>query len=140
MERFMIYGKSGVSLTGEWIREHLREVGEDYAYSMWRKFRTFLDIVPKARKPSYNSFARYVNLLKNIGLVILSRYEPSKPRPRSYYKLNYAMVDSPAWLHPYQHLYPITNTKYRVKHGLPVRWKALKRPVRPRGRPRKTQR
>lgn len=139
--RYAEMGTAGASPKAEWIRGHLMSVGSDYAYNMWKRYREFVEAArlmgAMIRPCNYQSFARYVNLLKKLGLIRLAETKPSRPRSRAYYELNPDKIDSPEWGHPYQALYPITQTSYRRIRGLPVKTKALKT-RRPRGRPRRT--
>ncbi|MEM2448954.1 MAG: hypothetical protein QXT14_08420 [Candidatus Bathyarchaeia archaeon] len=140
--RWIAGGTAVVSPTGEWIKNHLLDVGEDYTYSMWRRYQIFVEIARSIysawiKSARYLSFARYVCLLKRLGLIEPSRREKGKPRPRTYYRVVIERVDSPDWAHPYQALYPVTSTSHRRRIGLPVKYRALVRERRPRGRPRK---
>ncbi|MEM3953396.1 MAG: hypothetical protein QXT92_00420 [Nitrososphaerota archaeon] len=141
--RWKTGGTAAVSPTGEWIKNHLLDVKEDYTYNMWRRYQMFVEIARtvyqvQLKSPRYLSFARYVHLLKKLGLITLSKRRVGKPRMKVYYKLVRRKINSPDWTHPYQALYPITRTSYRRKTGLPVKQKALTRSRKPRGRPRKT--
>ncbi|MEM4268693.1 MAG: hypothetical protein QW223_01085 [Candidatus Caldarchaeum sp.] len=129
-----MFGKTMVSLTGEWIRGHMLEIGRpDYPYRMWKQYRQFLEtaretLKMKAKPPTYLSFLRYTQILRDIGLILVITTSPSpifsQGRPRTFYVLNRDRLDDPAWLHPYQHQYQVTSTKWRTAHGLPVGKKA----------------
>jgi len=140
--RYRAAAKIRASPKGEWIRNHLLEVGEDYPYRMWKRFRAFAEeakeeLGVKIRTGTYQSFMRYIRLLKDLNLIIPIRRTPSQRpalKPRVIYTINPEKIEDPAWTHPYQALYPTTQTSYRRKHGLPI---PRKRTGRPRGRPPK---
>jgi len=124
--------------TGLWIRDHLMTVGEDYTYRMWQDFVFHLksvgEYVPVTPYPSYQSFARYVWILKKIGLIEPTRIERSiSGRPRQYYRIRPGMEYSKAWENPQKALYGDKVVLGRRRY----RKKILKLPPRPVGRPRK---
>jgi len=145
MTVFGASGYSGINPTGYWIRGHLLDVGEDYTKRMYERYIQFIEIAKQYgitfKKPRYRSFINYILVLRRLGLIRVSRLAPPVKKfakPRRYYTLNPAKIDSPEWSRPIQTLYPTTDTRWRKIHGLPVYKKALKRPRRPRGRPRAT--
>jgi len=138
-------GFSAISPVGFWIKNHLLEVGEDYTRRMYERYLQFIEIAEqygiKFKKPRYHSFINYILALRRLDLIRISRITPPVKKfakPRRYYTVNPAKIDSPEWDRPLQTLYPTTDTRWRKIHGLPVYRKALKRPKKPRGRPRKT--
>lgn len=104
---------SAVSPKSAWIKGFLAEKGEAYVKEM---FTAWLQFVEKAKEygvkikaGNYQTMKQHVWLLNKLGLVIPVRREPSKRKgyfKRTYYSLNPAKVDDPAWNRPLQTLYP----------------------------------
>jgi len=127
--RMRTFGKIATSPTGEWIKNHLLDVRMDWVYRMWRRYQRFIEIVrelgiARIPEPSYNSFKRYVQLLRKLGLITVIEQRPTRyfpqGKPRTYYVVVREKLDDPAWKHAYQALYPVTSTRWRRQHGLPV--------------------
>jgi len=142
---FKVSGYVGVSPTGYWIRGHLMEVGEDYTKNMYEKYVSFIDMARlegvRLKRPGYRSFVNYIIVLRKLNLIRISSVAPPVKKfakPRRYYALNPEKINSPEWNRPVQTLYPITDPRWRRIRKLPTGKKALKRPRRPRGRPRTT--
>jgi len=115
-------GKMLASPKGEWIRGYLLAFGEGCPYEMWKDYSEFADRIA-IRPGTYLSFARYMWMLKRLGLITLVRREKG-PRgfPKSYYAIAPGMKDSPLWARPTQALYPSTDwtiktaeEKYRLR-------------------------
>jgi len=120
----------GASPKGEWIRGHLLDVGSDYIYLMWKRWCKFTEAEKdyvKIRAGTYLSFAKYIWILKRLGLIrkVASATSARKGFKRSIYEVVPELVDDPRWMHPYQALYEST------------RWWAKQYPKRTRERRRK---
>ncbi|MEM1522291.1 MAG: hypothetical protein QXU69_04655 [Thermofilaceae archaeon] len=104
--RFGAGGKWAASPKAEWIRGYLLMFGSGYPYGMWREYRVFAERLG-INPGSYTSFARYIWILKRLGLIVPIRVEP-RPRglPRTYYSVAPGMEGSPIWRRPEQHMYP----------------------------------
>jgi len=124
--------------TSLWIKEHLLEVGADYTYNMWVQFKDYLErrgICPPYPAPSYQSFARYIWIMKKIGLIEPVGKERSKSgKPRVYYRIvpGKEKLEEP-WANPQAYLYGEKVKLGKRRYGRRV----LKRPPKPVGRPRK---
>ncbi len=83
---------------GEWIRNHLILVKEDYVMAMWSGYCEFLE-QEGLTKPRYNSFSKYVYCLRKLGLIERTRQEEGKSRmiKRQYYRIVKRKQNSPAW-------------------------------------------
>ena len=123
--------------TGEWIRDHLMLVGEDYAYSMWKQFSTYLILRGVTPPPSYQSFARYIWILKRLRLIQPTRIEYTPHgKPRQYYRLTPgAEFREEEWKNPQKILYGEKVALGRRRY----RRRVLKLPPKPRGRPRRAR-
>ncbi len=108
VDRFMIGGKALASPKAEWIRGYLLTFGEGYPYGMWKTWKEFAEQI-RIKPGTYTSFARYMWILKKLGLIIPSRTEVTKGIPRTYYIIKPGMEDSPIWVRPTQTLYPSTD-------------------------------
>jgi len=95
---------------GIWIRGHLANVGEDYTYGMWLRWRRFTEtaefMTASIEPGDYGAFRVYVWLLKREDLIRPTRIRPASKTPvlefqRSYYALNPAQLGSPLWENPY---------------------------------------
>jgi hypothetical protein len=88
--------------TGVWIRNHLLTVGADYTYNMWKRFSEFLESQGVGPPPKYQSFAHYVWVLKEIGLIKpVERERGISGFPRTYYTIAPGReVDLEAWKNP----------------------------------------
>lgn len=104
-----MYGGRAMPRTGVWIREHLREVGADYGYRMWKRFRTFYRFAQAegALYPStsYQSFEQYLYLLRRSGLIRYSAVpagETIRGFERAMYELVPEMLEHPLWGNVYR--------------------------------------
>ncbi len=106
MERFSRGGKLTASHKGEWIRGYLITFGIGYPYKMWKEYVRFSGYI--GIKPgTYLSFARYMWILKKLGLIkLVRREETQKGFMRSYYRITPGMENSPLWRRPGQAMYP----------------------------------
>jgi len=121
-------------------RERLREVGHDYPYSMYGRWRAFCATAnalgAKIKAGSYQSFRTYLHLLHRLGLVerelrpigrltcpYCGREIPVYPqmiRRKSgriepvHYSLIHAREEDPAWLRSYQALFPSTDWRRKT--------------------------
>lgn len=85
---------------GVWIRGHLRDVGRDYVYRMYKLWKAFLeDAGLNIRAGNYQQFRTYIYVLKRLGLV---RRMGRSPSPKSYYSLNPDKLNSPFWENPFR--------------------------------------
>jgi len=95
---------------GVWIRAHLQERGEDYIYSMWKRWRLFA-IAARFRDANidigtYASFRTYVYLLHHSGLVLATKRERARTTRKEFYRQYYAVnrlkLEDPEWQNPYK--------------------------------------
>lgn len=126
---------------GLWIREHLAEMVYDYPYSMFSRWRLFCESAKaqgvKIKAGSYQSFRTYLHLLHKLGLVerelkpighltcpycereipvypqMIKRKKGGRISP-VHYHLVYGRRDDPAWLRPYQVLFPSTDWRRKT--------------------------
>lgn len=110
--RFRAGGKAAIPHKAEWIRSYLLMFGEGNPYSMWKEYKEFCELLG-VRPGSYLSFARYMWILKKLGLITVSRREPTKGIPKTYYRINRMSIDSPLWRRPEQSLYPSVDWKLK---------------------------
>jgi hypothetical protein len=86
--------------TADFIREHLRKVGQDYGYRMWKTFCRKLQEAGK-KPSSYDSFRKHIYNLSKMKLIEFSRSEPEgKLIPRRYYQLVKRNFRSEDWNNP----------------------------------------
>ena len=98
-------GGRSVPRKGLWIRGHLQDVGRDYVYGMYRRWRFFLeDAGLNINAGTYQAFRTYIYVLKELGLVQRAGVTPSRGFPKSYYALNPDRIASPLWENPFKHL------------------------------------
>ena len=89
--------------TGEWVRDHLSEVGEDYPGSMYRQYKEWILRVSKKedpKTPSYQSFRNAVWQLKKLGLIVPTRKEKGEGRSRRQYYTISGSLNHPGWRDP----------------------------------------
>ena len=131
--------------TGHFIRKHLMTVKENYIYAIWKAFIAHLeDYGVDSVRSSYPSFNRYMWVLKQLGLVELTRHEAGKtPFRRSYYRLVPGMdrirdkAIKEKWDNPQYVLAMQRGWKSPRLGGRRYRKEVLHLPPKPRGRPRK---
>lgn len=118
--------------TGEFIRDHLLEEGEDYPYNVWKELlekraRVYgifnvLELRDKRTEEvrdalenhgvkvgSYQNVRNYFYWLRELGLIEKSREESSEKanlEPRKYYKVVEGKEDAEEWANPRKALYP----------------------------------
>lgn len=86
--------------TGEWIRDHLREVETDYVGSMCKKFRKWCKKWVY-KPPTPGSFRRTVWLLKELGLLKLDHVSDGpNPRWKRHYYVISGPENHPGWRRP----------------------------------------
>lgn len=86
--------------TGDFIKNHLQAVGEDYCYKV---YKLFCEVLQKEgqRCPVYPSFRKYWWILTKLGLIEVVRRETGERRMLiSIYQLVPENVDSAAWQNP----------------------------------------
>jgi hypothetical protein len=82
-----------------WIRGYLLEVGEDYGYRTWKKYRDF-QLRAGLKPVTYRAFLTYFWLLQQMGLLERTREEPGARTPhlpRIYYRVVPGKRDDPLW-------------------------------------------
>lgn len=80
---------------GEWIRNYLIRVGEDYVYSMWTEYKE--DMQGRRLKPaSYDTFRRYIHMLKTLDLV-RNVFRETGTFGKSYYSITPGSEHDPRW-------------------------------------------
>lgn len=117
----------GVRPPGEFIRDHLNQVGSDFIGAMFRLYRAQVRDAGH-KPPSRQSFGQYVWVLKVTGALVFDRAEPASQwrggeafipdaeyeptvgmaSPRHFFRIDDPA--SPAWDNPFLH--------YRVQRGL----------------------
>lgn len=119
---FQLQGKIFVSVKSEWIRGHLKDVKQDYGTGMYKRWCDFCrrsgeiktreNKIPRAIKVgTYGSFMTFFWLLQKLQLIKLAKVLHVRPnvdekKQRRYYRLDVSKLDSEAWNHPFQALYP----------------------------------
>lgn len=95
-----------VPRTGIWIRDHLRDVGEDYVWNMYRAYREFARDVP-FNPGKYQTYRTYLYVCKLIGLIAEKRRERSlevnlEQSPKVFYCVVEEKLGDTAWENPYK--------------------------------------
>ena len=93
---------------GEWVRDHLLEVGEDYAHHMHTEYKAFILAVSRKRNPhisSYQAFRTLLWTLKKLGLVEPTRREKGHGLSRRQYYRVSGDPNDPGWRNPTKTLY-----------------------------------
>lgn len=86
--------------TGTFIRDHLKRVGEDYPYNVWKELRAYLASVGQ-KSPTLLSFQHYWHACHETNLIRFSREEPGERLwPRRFYKLVPENTNSKDWRNP----------------------------------------
>ena len=86
--------------TGDFIKEYLQRVGEDYIYNAYREFCKFLQKEGQ-QGPAYNSFRTYFYVCTKMNLIEFVREEPVPNLfSRRYYRLVQQNIHSKAWQNP----------------------------------------
>lgn len=95
--------------TGEWVKNHLNEVGEDYVLNMFNQMKQHFKNLKPGKVYSvgnYQTFRTYIWMLKELKLITIVREEGSdKPHPKRYYALNQDKINESAWNNPRDALY-----------------------------------
>jgi len=100
-ERLGTGGRS-VSRKGVWIRGHLQDVGRDYPYRMWKRWKSFLeDAGLKIQAGTYQAFRTYIYVLRRFGLIRRAGGSPST-FGKKYYEINPQKINSPLWKNPFK--------------------------------------
>lgn len=95
-------GGRSVSRKGAWIRGHLQDVGRDYPYSMWKRWKSFLeDAGLNIEAGKYQAFRTYIYVLRKLGLIRRAGGSPST-FGKKYYELNPEGINSPLWKNPFK--------------------------------------
>jgi len=137
--------------TGFWIKGHLQDVGNDYVYSMYKRYGYFMSIANLERVDKH-SFFTYIWLLRHFDLIKLVKREPMDEegrglRYRNYYSIVKEKKDDETWEDPwmiYRYNLPLEEAIEKWKEQYPERLekyymkRKLEHPPRPRGRPRTT--
>ena len=92
---------------GVWIRGHLQDVGRDYPYSMYKRWKSFMERSGlNIKAGTYQQFRTYIYVLKRLGLIRRAGGSPSSRGnfPRNYYSLIPDKISSPLWKNPFKHL------------------------------------
>ena len=96
-------GGRSISRKGVWIRGHLQDVGQDYPYNMWKRWRSFLEEAGlKIKAGNYAAFRTYIWVLKRLGLIVRAGGS-SATFTKKYYGLNPEKVNSSMWRSPFKH-------------------------------------
>jgi len=110
----------GKTTTGEWIREYLTKVKEDYIFSIWKQYKQEMK-KGGYKYASYATFRRYVWILKKLGLIEFIRKEKSVHGKRilykHYYKLNESKISSDMWYNPQAVIYSETRLGRKYLQG-----------------------
>lgn len=86
--------------TGTFIRDHLRAVGEDYPYNVWKELRAQLKAEGQ-RCPILSSFYSYWHVCEQMDLIRFTREGPGERlRPRKFYEINPDNINSKDWRNP----------------------------------------
>ena len=98
-------GGRSIPRKGVWIRGHLQDVGRDYVYGMYKRWKSFLQETGlNIKAGSYGQFRTYIYILKRLGLIV--RVGEARGRfSKSYYALDPDKVNSILWKNPYKN-YP----------------------------------
>ena len=98
-------GGRSIPRKGVWIRGHLQDVGSDYVYRMYKRWRSLLEEAGlNIKAGTYQQFRTYIYVLKQLGLVERVGGSPSsRGFPKTYYALNPHKVNSPIWRNPFKH-------------------------------------
>jgi len=95
-------GGRSVSRKGVWIRGHLQDVGRDYPYRMWKRWKSFLeDAGLKIQAGNYQAFRTYIYVLRRFGLIRRAGGSPST-FGKKYYEINPQKTSSPLWKNPFK--------------------------------------
>jgi len=86
--------------TGDFIKDYMQRVGEDYIYNTYRAFCKFLE--NKGQQcSSYASFRTYFYVCTKMDLIEFVREEPvGNLIPRRYYRLVKRNLKSKSWANP----------------------------------------
>lgn len=99
-ERLKAPAPPGVGTVSIWIRDHLLKVGQDYAYGMWSEWKSRVEEVGYTTS-TYQSFAKYIWILKELGLIRRVGKKPSEMGlTRVYYRIVSGKEKDKAWDHP----------------------------------------
>ena len=86
--------------TGTFIRDHLKRVGEDYPYNVWKELRAYLASIGR-KSPTLLSFQHYWHICHETELIRFSREEPGERLwPRRFYRLVPENMNSKDWRNP----------------------------------------
>ena len=97
-------GGRSIPRKGVWIRGHLQDVGRDYVYGMYKRWRSFPEGAGlNIKAGTYQQFRTYIYVLKQLGLVERVGGSPSRGFAKTYYALNPDKVNSVIWRNPFKH-------------------------------------
>jgi len=141
------WGVAATSPKSRFIRGFLEEKGQAYVKELWEAWSDFCEraevVGAHFKRGDYATMRVYIWLLKKLGLVRLVKRVPSVRKgyfERNMYALNPRKVDDPAWLRPFQSLYPSadwTIMPKEKKREVRRRTKARRREKRARERAKK---
>jgi len=98
-------GGRSIPRKGMWIRGHLQDVGRDYVYGMYKRWRGFLESAGlNIKAGTYQQFRTYIYVLKRLGLVEKIGSPSRSNFSRNYYALNPEKITSPLWRNPFKHI------------------------------------
>jgi hypothetical protein len=105
---FLVVGL-GASPLSNWTAGHLRDVGEDYPYRMWKRFAFFVEReIPAYNYGDYDDFRTHIWKLGELGLIRPTRTEPTDVEDREakqFYEIVEDQLENPAWDDPSGALY-----------------------------------
>jgi len=90
---------------GVWIRGHLEDVGRDYPYSMYKRWKSFIEGSGlNIKTGNYAQFRTYIYVLKRLGLIHRIERTGGSPFSKNYYALIPDKLYSPLWDNPFKHI------------------------------------
>jgi len=90
---------------GVWIRGHLEDVGRDYPYRTYKRWKSFMERSGlNIKAGTYQQFRTYIYVLRRLGLIEMAGGSPSSRGnlSRNYYSLIADRISSPLWLNPFE--------------------------------------
>ena len=90
---------------GVWIRGHLQDVDRDYPYSMYKRWKSFMERSGlNIEAGTYQQFRTYISVLRRLGLIEKAGGSPSSRGnfPRNYYSLIPDKISSLIMVKPLQ--------------------------------------